>query len=165
MRIRLILPLAVLVTAIAAAAPASAADTPPAVTVVAHPTVEVTTDRIAEIPFTLTQCATALDCDASIGLTADRLGLVTQTAPAAYLPGQLGDTRFPGLRLTGAAWRALRRAGRLTTRLIIDLPRGRRQVLGDETLEAPAADAGRWCVGTRRLAPPCHGSFFGRTVK
>jgi hypothetical protein len=165
MRIRLILPLAALATAIAAAAaPALAADTPPAVTVVAHPTVQVTTDRIAEIPFTLTQCATALDCDASIGLT-DRLGLVTQSAPAAYLPGQLGDTRFPGLRLTGAAWRALRRAGRLTTRLIIDLPGGRRQVLGAETLEAPAAGAGRWCVGTRRLAPPCHGSFFGRTVK
>jgi hypothetical protein len=159
MRIRLTMPLAVLAIVIAAAAPALAADTPPAVTVVAHPTVEVTTDRIAEIPFTLTQCATALDCDASIGLT-DRLGPVTQTAPAAYLPGQLSDAGFTGLRVTGAAWRALRRAGRLNTRLIIDLPDGRRQVLGAETLLAPTAGAGRWCVGTRRLAPPCHGSFY-----
>jgi hypothetical protein len=73
-----------------------------------------------------------------------------QTRVTPLTRALLGDDgSFTGLRLTGAAWRALRRAGRLTTRLIIDLPGGRRQVLGAETLVAPAAGAGRWCVGTR----------------
>jgi hypothetical protein len=83
---------------------------------------------------------------------------LTEGAPVSFLPSAGG--RFPGLRLTAAAWRALARTKRLSASLIVQLAGGERQLLGYETLLAPASGETRWCFGSvRRLAPPCTGPF------
>lgn len=157
MRIRLTL--TTVAVAVMAAAPAFAASTPPPVVVVGHPIVHVTPDRVAEIPFSLTGCATAITCTAPIALYS-RTGLrVTQPTSAGFLADG-GVTDFPGLRLTPAGWRALRHARRLLTSLVVSVPHVGRELLGYETLLLPAAGQLRWCAGLlRRGAPPCNGPF------
>jgi hypothetical protein len=149
-----------LIAVIAIPAIAVGDTTPPQyVTVFGDPTVHVTPDRVAEIPFVLASCANSLTCIGQIALYGPSGRRLTQTAPAAFLdtPGS-GD--FPGFRLTPAAWRSLTRSHRLAARLVLKLPAGATQLLGYETLLAPMKGQARWCSGpVRPLAPPCHGSF------
>lgn len=147
-----------LAAGIAAPAGTLAAVPRESVTTVPDPTVHVTPDRIAEIPFYLQVCTDAKTCGAPIALYTRGGRRLTDAAPAAFLPS-LGQGSFPGLRLTRAASRALERTHRLFTRLKLRLPGGGTELLGYETLLPPSAGEARWCSGIRRLAPPCNGRF------
>jgi hypothetical protein len=158
--------LAVLGLLFALAIPALALSDPtPAehVTSSADVSVHATPDRIAEIPFYLQSCTNSVACVAPVGLYSRSGQRLTQTAPAAFLPGPPGsgqDTAFPGFRLTRGAWRTLERKRSLTSRVIIRFPNGATQLLGYETLLPPTPGQSRWCSGLlQRLGPPCHGSF------
>jgi hypothetical protein len=162
MRTRL---LAVLGLILALAIPALAlGDPPPAehITSSADVSVHVTPDRIAEIPFYLQSCTNSVACVAPVALYSPSGRRLTQTAPAAFLPGPPGsgdNAAFPGLRLTRGAWRSLERKHSLTSRVIIRFPNGATQLLGYETLLPPTPGQSRWCSGVLRLVPPCHGAF------
>ena len=128
------------------------------VTALGDPVVHVTPDRVAEIPFVLRSCSDAPACSSQMALYGRDGRRLTQPAPVSFLP--LVARSFPGLRLTAAAWRALGRTKRLAATLIVKLGGGARQLLGYETLLAPAPGQARWCSGSvRPLAPPCTGSF------
>jgi hypothetical protein len=148
----------VLAAALAAPTGTLAAAPSESVTTVPDPTVHVTPDRIAEIPFYLQACTDAKTCGAPIALYARGGRLLTDAAPAAFLPS-LGPGSFPGLRLTRAASQDLKRTHRLFTRLKLRLPSGGAELLGYETLLPPSTGEARWCSGIRRLAPPCNGPF------
>ena len=147
--------------AVAIAAPAvalGAVARPRGVTVLGDPVVHVTPDRVAQIPFFLRSCSNATACLSSMALYGRGGQRLTGVAPVSFLPS-VGES-FPGLRLTGAAWRALGRTKRLGARLIVKLAGGARQLLGYETLLAPAPGQARWCSGPLRpLVPPCSGPF------
>jgi hypothetical protein len=100
-----------LAAVIAAPAGTLAAVPRESVTTVPDPTVHVTPDRIAEIPFYLQACTDAKTCGAPITLYARGGRLLTDAAPAAFLPS-LGPGSFPGLRLTRAASQDLKRTHR-----------------------------------------------------
>jgi hypothetical protein len=158
--------LAVLGLVLALAIPALALSDPtPAehITSSADASVHVTPDRIAEIPFYLQSCTNSVACVAPVALYSRSGQRLTQTAPAAFLPGPPGsgqDTAFPGFRLTRGAWRTLERKRSLTSRVIIRFPNGATQLLGYETLLPPTPRQSRWCSGLlQRLGPPCHGAF------
>jgi hypothetical protein len=129
------------------------------ITALPDPTVHVTPDRIAEIPFYLQSCSDAKACLAPIALYTRNGRPLTDTAPAASLASLNDGTSFPGLRLTAAAWHTLRRTHRLLTHLMLALPTGGTELLGLETLLLPASGQAPWCSGIQRLAPPCNGPF------
>ena len=132
---------------------------PQYVTVLGDPTVHLTPDRVAEIPFVLQSCASSLTCTGQIALYGRGRRRLTQTAAAAFLdtPGS-GD--FPGFRLTPAAWRSVSRSHRLAARLVLKLPAGATQLLGYETLLAPVPGQARWCSG-----PPCGRRYRRATAR
>jgi hypothetical protein len=131
---------------------------PREVSALGDPVVHVTPDRVAEIPFVLRSCSDAPACLSQMALYARGGRRLTEGAPVSFLPSAGGS--FPGLRLTAGAWRALARTKRLRTSLMVRLAGGGRQLLGYETLLAPASGQARWCSGAvRRLAPPCTGPF------
>jgi hypothetical protein len=135
-----------------------AVDQPPEVSALGDPVVHVTPDRVAEIAFVLGSCSDASACLSQMALYARGGRRLSEAASVSLLPSAGG--RFPGLRLTAGAWRALARTKRLRTSLMVRLAGGGRQLLGYETLLAPASGQARWCSGAvRRLAPPCTGPF------
>jgi hypothetical protein len=144
----------------ACAIPTFASAPPPWVVVAAHPTVHVTPDHVAQVPFALKQCANANACLAPMALYSRGGRRLTHTEKVSFLPtGNASD--FPGLRLTPTAWRELQRRHQLQTVLMIRRS-GRLQQLGDETLLLPARGQRPWCRGlARREAPPCHNGLRG----
>ena len=147
-----------LAASVAAPAGTLAAVPRESVTTVPDPTVHVTPDRVADIPYYLQACTNANTCDAPIALYARGGRRLTDFAPAVFLPS-LNQSSFPGLRLTRVAWRDLQRTHRLFSRLELRVPAGGTELLGYETLLPPSANQARWCSGVRRLAPPCNGPF------
>ena len=135
---------------------AVSAQLPEQITAYADPAVHVSPDHVAELPFYLTSCTTALACTAPVGLYGRAGRRLTSTANTGVMPSPGGGEAFAAVRLLSGTWRTLQRTHRVVARVVVRFPDASTQLLGFETLLPPAPGQKRYCAGPpHSFVPPC----------